>query len=129
MAHNLIYAYISVLLISGERQTALYFCLAVLVISANLLVVVAVRYMKSAKKATIVFLCQLAVCNLVQGIIFLLKAFFFIWPVQVRLFLGCRNEIVYLINIEAVNTQNDTKRFVSIIWFRYAIHHKLKIPK
>ena len=65
----------------------MYFCLSILVISANLLVVVAVRYMRAAKKATIVFLCQLAVCNLVQGIIFLLKAFFFIWPVQVSRFL------------------------------------------
>ncbi|KAK2163025.1 hypothetical protein LSH36_87g04035 [Paralvinella palmiformis] len=56
-----------------------HFSLAFLIIFANVTVSVALRFMKTAKKTTLVFLADLAISNLVQGIVFLIKAIFYIW--------------------------------------------------
>ena len=45
-------------------------------------VFIVLRYMHTIKKTTVVFLAHLAICNLVQGVILLLRAIFFIWHVN-----------------------------------------------
>ena len=63
-----------------------HFALAFLILGANLTVSVALSFMKRTKKATRVFLGQLAFSNLLQGVIFFWRGVFFIWPVSTT---GC----------------------------------------
>jgi len=51
-------------------------------ISGNVTVSLALRLMKSVKRATVIFLANLAVSNLVQSIIFLFRAIFFLWHIN-----------------------------------------------
>ena len=68
--------------LSATSDATLNFVFAAMIIFANVTVSVALRYMRSAKKTTVVFLANLAISNLVQGIIFLLKGVFYIWHVN-----------------------------------------------
>ena len=53
-----------------------------MIILASLTVSVALRYMRSAKKTTIVFLAHLAISNLVQGLNFFVQGVFYLWHVN-----------------------------------------------
>ena len=86
-----------------------HFGLSFFMMLANITVLIALRYMKSVKKATVIFLYHLAICNLVHSVVFFVKAMFFVYDVNTVQ--GC-----LILNVLSITT---TATYVSGIFFVY----------
>ena len=90
-------------------DSAFIFILGFLIIFASLTVAIALRYMRSAKKTTVVFLSHLAISNMVQGLNFFGHGVFYVWHV---------NTVDGCIISQAISTAT-TGTYMSGIFFVY----------
>ena len=65
-----------------SRDAIIHFFIAVSIIVANVVITLALCYMKNMKRTTVILLANLALSNLPRGIMFIIKAVLFVWHVN-----------------------------------------------